>query len=312
MKRTDKEIYDAWLIFKKNNSISKTAKEIGMNKLSLALKFHELGLREYKMNLSQDKQQKILDLYNNNHTMLEISKMLGLNKKTVNSVIRINKMSKLRTCKYSYEKNIFKNIDTEEKAYWLGFLYADEYVNNEKGLELTLTEKDLEHIEKFKSFMNSTNKIIYKSDTKSYRFIIYSTELAQDLTRLGCFQNKSLTLKFPTEDQVPKHLIHHFMRGYFDGDGCITYNENDKTYRFSVVGNSDFLDIYEKNILKAINRKEPNKRQKEGKAYNIRYGGNRQIKKIYDYLYKDATIYLKRKYDKFAVLRQDCEKSQDD
>ena len=65
MKHTDKEIYDAWLIFKKNNSISKTAKEVGMNKRSLALRFHELGLREYKMNLSQDKQQKILDLYNN-------------------------------------------------------------------------------------------------------------------------------------------------------------------------------------------------------------------------------------------------------
>lgn len=31
-----------------------------------------------------------------------------------------------------------------------------------------------------------------------------------------------------------------------------------------------------------------------------------------EWLYKNATVYLKRKYDKFAVLRQDCEKSQDD
>ena len=71
-------------------------------------------------------------------------------------------------------KNIlthFENIDTEEKAYWLGFLYADGYVNaNEDKIELCLAEKDFHHLEKFKNFIGLPNKICYREATKAYRY----------------------------------------------------------------------------------------------------------------------------------------------
>lgn len=53
------------------------------------------------------------------------------------------------------------------------------------------------------------------------RLVHDSRELALDLKNKGCYQGKSLTLTFPSKDIVPEHLIRHFIRGYFDGDGSV-------------------------------------------------------------------------------------------
>lgn len=260
------------------------------------------------------------ELYNQGKSLRNIADQLGIDRKKLSKKFKEdgimirdpykNNTGKAKRFK-EVDESIFENIDTEEKAYWLGFIYADGYVNN-RQIELTLKESDYEHIKKFKSFMHSEHKISYKKSVKAYRITICSPKIANDLTRLGCFQCKSLTLKFPTEEQVPKHLIHHFMRGYYDGDGSITINLEKKCYLISVLGTSEFLDEYEKNILRAIGRDKPNKRFHNGQALGIQYGGRLQVEKICDFLYRDATIYLDRKYNKFAVLRQGCKKSQDD
>ena len=210
------------------------------------------------------------------------------------------------------DESIFERIDTEEKAYWLGFLYADGYVNN-RQIELTLKAEDLEHIQKFKAFTKSEHKISHRKEINAYRITICSPKIALDLMNLGCTQAKSLTLTFPSKEQVPEHLIHHFMRGYFDGDGCIAYGQGQ--YRLSILGTSEFLDKYEDYILNILNRTNRNKRRYNGQALSIQYAGTEQVYKIYNFLYKDATIYLDRKYNKFlknAVLRQDRKKSRDD
>ena len=66
-----------------------------------------------------------------------------------------------------------------------------------------------------------------------------SKEMATDLAKAGCYNKKSLTLKFPTEEQVPSKLIRHFLRGYVDGDGCLCCTE--KTKQFSITGTEDFF-----------------------------------------------------------------------
>ena len=77
----------------------------------------------------------------------------------------------------------------------------------------------------------------------------------------------------------------------------------------------EFLDKYEDYILNILNRTNRNKRRYNGQALSIQYAGTEKVYKIYNFLYKDATIYLDRKYNKFlknAVLRQDRKKSRDD
>lgn len=255
-------------------------------------------------------------MYLQNKSLRKISEELNINRKLLskklkedNIIIRDkNKNQTIKSkSKYSFNENIFENIDTEAKAYWLGFLYADGYVNSEKGIELTLKSEDLCHIEAFKDFIKSNHVIEYRDKVNAYRLNIYSVKMANDLIKLGCLQNKSLILTFPTEQQVPKKYISHFMRGYFDGDGCVSYGQGQ--LRFSVLGCKDFLLKYESIILDVLERKEPNKWGQDGQAFNIRYSGNKQVSKIFNFLYKDANIYLKRKYNKFAVLRQKSQKS---
>lgn len=124
---------------------------------------------------------------------------------------------------------------------------------------ILIRDKNKNSISKAKRFNSFDNNIFKKIDNeeKAYRIAIYSKELAMDLIKLGCFQNKSLILKFPTEQQVPKHLIHHFMRGYFDGDGCVTSGQGQ--LRFSVIGTKLFLEKYEDHLLKQLNRTKSNK-----------------------------------------------------
>lgn len=226
--------------------------------------------------------------------------------------------------KYNYNKDYFSIIDTEDKAYWLGFLYADgcinRYYKNEKlksmSLELNLCEKDKEHLNKFLKCLNSNVPIQEKTNNvggkqyKSYRLTINCTKLCYDLIDLGCTPQKTYTIKFPTDDIVPKNLMKDFLRGFFDGDGCISVTRmNDKPHivtNFSGMSGmlksiSDFL-ISEK-ILRVIPKIHKDERREE--TYNMYFYGSDSNKEFLDYLYKDATIYLDRKYNTYIVFYSD-------
>ena len=220
--------------------------------------------------------------------------------------------------KHNYNETFFEKIDTEEKAYWLGFLYADgsvikkEVKGNTKNaknktryvLELCLAKKDEEHLLSFSKMMCSPvsqKKVKGKEKTfEAVRTTITSKKIVEDLIKLGCVPNKSLILKFPTKEQVPEELIRHFMRGYFDGDGCIHYTEKNKG-SFSIMGTLEFLGEYEKRLLLITGLRETKKRKK-GRAYSLFKGGKQNLIKIKKFLYLDSIIFLKRKKEKFDIL----------
>ena len=243
-----------------------------------------------------------INMYKEGKSLTQIGKELNVNRKRLSKEFKKLGITIIQNGqKYAYDYSVFKKIDTEEKAYWLGFLYADGYVNIEKGIELTLAEYDYDHLVKFRKFMGDESiDISYKNSANAYRVCIHSKEIASDLVNLGCMQAKSLILQFPSEEQVPNHLINHFMRGYFDGDGCVYYSHGQLA--FSILGTSEFLDAYESYVLESMNRDNPTKRLHDKRLINntesIQYTGNVQCKKWFDFLYKDATVYLQRKYNK--------------
>ena len=196
-------------------------------------------------------------------------------------------------------KDIFKKIDSEEKAYWLGFLYADGSVGStDNRIELTLAEKDLHHMEKFKNFIGLDNKISYREQTKSYRYTFKNKDFKQNLINLGCIPQKSLKLKFPTEEQVPRHLIRHFIRGYFDGDGHFT--NTPKCFEAGFISTFDFITECLKhlpNSLKKDSKIQKVHREDGAKRYSF-YSYN-DVKTFLDFMYKDCTIYLDRKYEHY-------------
>ena len=196
--------------------------------------------------------------------------------------------------------NNFEKIDTEEKAYWLGFLYADGCVGSkEDKVELSLSEKDLHHIEKFKEFMNINNKICYREKTKAYRFSFRSQKCKFDLIRQGCFPKKSLILKFPTEEQVPKNLMKHFIRGYFDGDGW--FSNTGSCFQVGLIGTQDFLEGLLK-IFSELGITTDNKIfivNRENRAKRYVFSKLQDVTIFLNWIYKDAVVYLDRKYEHY-------------
>jgi hypothetical protein len=199
--------------------------------------------------------------------------------------------------------NIFDSIDSEEKAYWLGFLYADGYVSLEKyGIELSLQLSDTEHLEKFKKFLKWSNAV--KKDSFRCRVSFRNKHLHSRLIELGCLQQKSLILKFPNNKQVPDYLINHFIRGYIDGDGCIyIYKAVSKTYSspaLNILGTEEFL-----NTLKKCKNWRDIKIYKKSKqqARTLNYCG-KYVVEMLDEIYANSTIYLDRKYEKYLLIKK--------
>lgn len=200
------------------------------------------------------------------------------------------------------DETVFDVIDSEEKAYWLGFLYADGYISKrDNAVELSLQLTDYEHLEKFMKFLKRANTV--KTDSFRCRLSFTNKHIHNQLINLGCTTQKSLTLTFPNKDIIPKHLLKDFVRGYVDGDGCI-YIFQRKTAKialpgFNILGTEAFL----KSLQKEMNWRRNKIYKKLGQeARTINYAGYYVIEML-DALYKDSTIYLNRKYEKYLKLQ---------
>lgn len=144
--------------------------------------------------------------------------------------------------------------------------------------------------------------------------VIYSVPLFNRLIELGCTPKKSLILKFPTKEQVPPHLMKHFIRGYVDGDGCITKTNTFKTKntKVKIVGTVEFyqgLKIYLKQEHDIeIGASHCKRCLATGNTQTIYMDIWRQssVEKFLDFIYDEATLFLERKYKKYIVFKKEC------
>lgn len=201
--------------------------------------------------------------------------------------------------KYKFQENYFEIIDSQQKAYWLGFLYADGY-NCVKGkyVSMALQEKDLEILKKFKNHLNFNGPLTYKlknNGQNQWQICICSGKFSKDLEKLGCVQAKSLILEFPLNLQ--SKFIRHFIRGYFDGDGWVTSGPS-----WGIVSTKNFCNTVNEILSPLIGIKNLENHPNNNITKIYRVSGRRQLKKIFHFLYKNATIYLKRKYNRFQNL----------
>jgi len=213
----------------------------------------------------------------------EIADILNIDRRVTSKYLKEAGVKFSRNNKANINSNIFNIIDTEEKAYWLGFLYADGYISDNNNLELSLKLSDEEHIKKFKSFLSFEGKI-YK-DSFRVRLCVKDKDICSDLIRLGCTPRKSLTLVFP--NHINEDLLPYFIRGYFEGDGYIS---KVSPIRMSLLGTESFLDSLI-NKLKITTKV----RACKSKAFYIEiFGDNARI--LANTIYKNASIFLDRKY----------------
>lgn len=184
---------------------------------------------------SQDQIDYIINEYTNGKTMKALGKEFGVQYYSIKRLLH-TKNIKTEGYKHNYPRieNIFTDIDSREKAYWLGVMYADGSVEK-KNNGFYLGMSDLDHIEKFKQFLGAKNHniIIEHPDpnknklTRDYYILsVRDKQMHDDLIKWGCLPDKShLSLHIPP---IKKDYIWDFIRGYFDGDGGFYYAHNKK------------------------------------------------------------------------------------
>lgn len=270
---------------------------------------------------SENEVQLMIAMYKDGETYTAISKILHTKSSTVSSYLKSLGYGRrpLNTLKHheylsASRKNMlnesyFETIDTESKAYWLGFLFADGCVRKihdkngrSKGgsVELTLKAADKYHIQNFLDDISSNAPISDKEVTLNgnkylaVRTVVSSIKMVTDLIKQGCVENKSLVLVPPSN--IPDELVHHFVRGYFDGDGCVAFYPQRYGYRYSVLGTKEILqyiieqaDIKDFSAIRDFEHK---------KCFELIIQSKAGVEKFHNYIYSDKTIYLERKYQK--------------
>ena len=267
-----------------------------------------------------DKQKiEIVEKYSTGkYTCASLGREYCVSGSSINSLLRrrnvaINSDPSSTRRQYSLNEHYFDIIDTENKAYWLGWMYSDG-CNDKNSISISLQEEDREILEQLARDIDSTRPLVFISNNNKkdgyirkpqWKIDITSKHMHHQLIKLGCPPAKSLILTFPNEKQVPNHLLKHWLRGMWDGDGTFCHwigKSNLKYEHFhlesSIVGTEnicygikDFI-FNETGILTRV------------KAIKNKLVKRLKITKILDiynfmlWLYSDCTIYMNRKYNK--------------
>lgn len=309
-------------LYNNGESCKKIADKFGVTTTTISKWFKKSGIevinRQNQLNWTIE---EVVEAYNNGESLTKMAKRLNT---TTNALSKHLKKAGIevvnRWNETKFNENVFDSIDTEEKAYWLGFIYADGYIshnesdNNKNKFEISLSIEDIDHLHKFNKFMkydgdNVTTKIIKLGDTEFEvcRWTITNKHLWNTLNNIGCTPRKSKTLKFPSEHIFKdKSLIRHFIRGYWDGDGCISFADSAHSDpSINVLGTKDMLDkIREFTIGDSLNHQIANPDTNNDETLCMTRGGTKALLIMYILYYK-ANVYLERKYQRFLYFK-DC------
>lgn len=206
----------------------------------------------------------------------------------------------------------------------MGLIYADGSIGTHQKYDINLisiSSKDIDYLKMVKELIGYDGEIIERISGYGkiyYMISFYSEQMSRDLKVFGLRYKKAENIIVLPD--IPKELIRHFLRGYFDGDGCIyestsTTKSGDKKYYYKVfaveiIGNLEFL----KQIGDVFSKCEISYTFKNSKCDYMKYirvKGSRNLNKLYELFYKDCSIYLNRKKIIFDKMKSTSKKEKD-
>ncbi|MBF8984688.1 hypothetical protein IZY60_14185 [Lutibacter sp. B2] len=260
--------------------------------------------------LLSKKNQEILKSvdYFINHTDISITKCaerFNIHRSTLaNRLKQLDVLEDRR--KYKVDQDYFDVINTNNKAYWLGFILADGCLKKDTNqLSIGLSYKDRKHLEKFRTEIKSNKPISNEKATvknKIHRtsyFRINNKKMYNDLLKYNVCNNKSCNEKPVILEQ---QYSSHYIRGIYDGDGWISWGKGWSELGFGM--GYEILSFIRDNFEKYAGVKNykiiPYK-----KIYRYRLTSKKEILKALNYMYDNGNVYLDRKHERFlnfAVL----------
>ena len=276
------------------------------------------------MKWTKDMEQYLIDNYNK-LSIEELAKNIGVTKSSITNKAFSLKITNNTKNKNRGNINLFENINSEESAYWLGFIYADGYIikneenkkhhNYELGIELQ--ESDITHLEKFNKIFNNYYKITTRARkmdsldilngnevsnrlNKTCLIRIYNKKIVNDLINNNIVQNKTNSNIFPIINN--NDMFIHFLRGYIDGDGSYVV-DNKNRYIISIQGNNKkCFEFISNKLLTDFNISSYISKDRDCWKLNIRKKSD--VLKLIDLMFNNANIYLDRKYDKVKDMKK--------
>lgn len=259
----------------------------------------------YIRKFSDEDIEKIVNMYvNQKLAITKIAHIFKAGDRTIANLLHSYGVVRAVGKNYLYEcdDSFFDKIDTEEKAYWLGVMFADGNVSlNSCGTgQLFLSSIDKNWINQFRDSIHFTGNLLKETHRHYHKEIwklhITNNHLFFSLLKVGCVPCKSNIIQFPS---IEEPLVHHFIRGYFDGDGCVSIHKylsgkNNTTLRSSISSGSG---MFMKKLMQFLPVKH-NVLKYYSNVYTVSYGVKDSYS-LYNYMYSDATVFLIRKKEKF-------------
>lgn len=267
------------------------------------------------LDFTKQEETNVCELYNNGVSTVKIGKMYNVSHKVIARILEKNNIKRTGVGKRKYllDEYYFDNIDNQNKAYILGFIYADgSNALSKSTINISLQKSDKDILEKMRAELKSSKPLVFldysnKNDygyhyKDQYALRFHSAHMCSKLLELGVYTDKSYTLKFP--NFLRKDLLPHFIRGVFDGDGSISrYKASDKNHQINITITStkDFCDELQSICQKelCINAGIYDASCKNGITKVFTIGGRNKAKIFLDWIYKDAELYLDRKYKRY-------------
>jgi excisionase family DNA binding protein len=257
-------------------------------------------------------EEKVKELYNNK-SIRAIARELSIDQKKVKLIltkfnITIKNSSEIKTIFKPLNINIFDSIDSEEKAYFLGLLWADGCnLTKLSQIQISLQERDKDILLKFSEFIFGKNMLRFckrnEPRQNQYKLIITNPHISKKLDEYGFNNRRNFYYGLPN-CHIPKEIFHHFIRGLWDGDGSIYFIKYSQDYASQFIGSvklceelKSILECYYNfniNIVKDDDYSQPMKR--------LNCHGNKKVQTLLDIIYNRASVFLKRKYDIYKTL----------
>lgn len=287
------------------------AKEYGITPKALSGRFSKEGFRK-KRNIDNYKFEDIVKKLKEVGSLKAVAQEFELN---YNVILRWFSQQGLSARGYKIKNHdFFKDINTPEKAYFLGFIYADGYVYEpDNFLRIKINSRDKHILEKLVTYLYRGNKEIkewFEEGRKVCSLSVSSKQMISDLKDWGVTQNKTFTIKFPAK--LSLDMTRHFIRGFFDGDGWVSKVGSNKFGDLLSVGfcsGSDDFIIALREILLSIGL-HPHKigntinTSSNNKCYKFSISRRAEIVFLKKYFYQevDKELYLTRKYKVFKNI----------
>ena len=199
---------------------------------------------------------------------------------------------------YSVIDDYFDRI-TEKSAYILGYLVADGHIatNKRHRLAIGLNKRDIWFLELIRDEISPDAKITYYEKNDSVNLYISNYKLIESLSRVGLDHDKNRASEII--NIIPEKMIRHFIRGFFDGDGCFSFQNRVRGKYKSTEGKVSFVNL-DYNLLQNITKfLDYGTVKKTRNHYIAAFSSLQDIQRYYHLIYDNSTVYLNRKFNKF-------------